>query len=98
MRHPRVVSLAILSILLLGTTLVGCGGQEEQPGTAGTLDGQALVEKRCTRCHGLDQIEGAQKTADEWRANVERMVAKGAELNAEEQDVVIQYLAETYPE
>ena len=63
-----------------------------------TLDGKSLLEERCTRCHDLGRVERAKKTEEEWKANVERMVGKGAQLNEAEQELVIKYLAETYPQ
>jgi mono/diheme cytochrome c family protein len=62
-----------------------------------TLDGQALLQERCTTCHGLGGVERAKKTEEEWKATVERMVGKGAELDEAEQELLIKYLAETYP-
>ena len=62
-----------------------------------TLDGQSLLQERCTKCHGLGGVERAKKTEEEWKATVERMVGKGAQLNEAEQELVIKYLAETYP-
>jgi cytochrome c5 len=62
-----------------------------------TLDGQSLLQERCTKCHGLGGVERAKKTEEEWKATVERMVEKGAQLNEAEQELVIKYLAETYP-
>ena len=67
---------------------------EEAPAT---LDGQSLVEERCTQCHGLGQVERSKKTEEEWKATVERMVGKGTQLDQTEQELVIKYLAETYP-
>ena len=71
----------------------------EVPPTEGpaTLDGQSLLQERCTKCHGLGGVERSKKTEEEWRATVERMVGKGAQLNQAEQEQVIKYLAETYP-
>ncbi|MFL7793156.1 MAG: hypothetical protein AB8I69_13515 [Anaerolineae bacterium] len=96
--------LAILSItsliLLLSALLAACGGSTDPQDTsapAGTLDGKALVEERCTQCHNLDRVTSTSKTNEEWQANVERMVNTGAKLSAEEQSVVIEYLAEMYP-
>jgi len=66
------------------------------PAAAGP-DGAALLQERCTKCHSLDRVEAAKKTADEWKATVERMVGKGAQLSAAEQEALIQYLSETYP-
>ena len=61
------------------------------------LDGKSLLQERCTRCHGLGGVERSKKTEEEWKATVERMVGKGAQLNEAEQELLIQYLAETYP-
>lgn len=61
-----------------------------------TLDGKTIVEQRCTACHNLSRVTSASKTADEWKASVELMVGKGAKLTAQEQQVVIDYLAATY--
>ena len=69
----------------------------EAPSPPPALDGRTLLEERCTRCHDLSRVEQARKTTDEWRTTVERMVGKGANLTPEEQEALIQYLAETYP-
>ena len=60
------------------------------------LEGKALVEERCTVCHGLGQIEKAKKTAEGWKSTVERMKGKGAKLNAAESEAVIEYLSATF--
>ena len=70
------------------------GEQPAEPAPEG--DGAALLEERCATCHGLDRTTSARKTREQWEQTVTRMVAKGAELNAEEQDILIAYLAETY--
>ena len=56
-----------------------------------------MVESRCSTCHPLGAVEAAKKTEAGWRETVERMVASGAQLNQEQQELVIKYLAETYP-
>jgi cytochrome c5 len=58
--------------------------------------GQALLEERCTSCHGLDRTTSQTKTREEWEQTVTRMVQKGAELNDQEMTTLIDYLAETY--
>jgi cytochrome c5 len=60
------------------------------------LDGAALLQERCTKCHDLKRVESAQKTEEQWRTTVERMVGKGAQLSADEQAALIKYLAATY--
>jgi hypothetical protein len=83
-------------VLLLALALAACGGAKE--GGEATLDGEALVSERCTKCHDLSVVTSAKKSAEGWKANVERMVQKGAQLNEAEQKVVIDYLTEAYPE
>jgi hypothetical protein len=92
--------VALSLVVLLSILLAACGGSDQQQdkgqGAPGTLDGKALVEERCTKCHGLDRVTSAHKTKEEWKATVERMVGKGADLNTQEQEVVIEYLTATY--
>ena len=100
MTRTRLVVGSVVLLLVLGLVLAACGGAEEPASDAGdeTLDGKALVEERCTLCHGLETVTGAKKSPDGWASNVERMIGKGAKLNAAEKGAVIEYLAEAYPE
>jgi hypothetical protein len=79
-----------------------CGGatpEPAQPGSTGgavSIDAEVLLEERCSTCHALDRVTRASKSADEWEQTVSRMVDTGAELNDEEQAVLVDYLAQTY--
>jgi len=66
------------------------------PNSPFSTEGEALLQERCTACHGLSRVTREQKTRDEWEQTVTRMVGKGAQLNADEQAALIEYLAETY--
>jgi hypothetical protein len=105
-RRNLAVLTMMLLMVLLGSLLAACGGAKDETAVPTTgqeeaipvmLDGKSLLEERCTRCHDLGRVERAKKTDEEWKATVERMVGKGAELNEAEQELVIQYLAETFP-
>jgi cytochrome c5 len=100
----RILTMTLL-VLLLGSLLAACGGAKDEAavptkeqGEAApvTLDGKTLLEERCAECHDLGQVERARKTEEGWKATVQRMVGKGAQLSQAEQEVVVQYLAETY--
>jgi uncharacterized membrane protein YvbJ len=41
-------------------------------------------------------VESAKKDRSEWERTVVRMVNKGAQLNKEEQEILIVYLTENY--
>ena len=97
-KSPSLIVLA-LAVLLAA----GCSASPTTPPPAvataaitTALDGQALLNERCTKCHSLDRVEAASKTADEWKTTVARMVGKGAKLSAEEQAVLLDYLAKTH--
>jgi len=71
--------------------------QEEPPtAPATTSDGTALLQERCATCHGLERVTQVQKSREQWEQTVGRMVGKGAQLSAEEQAALIDYLAETF--
>ena len=88
----------LVSIVLIAI-LAGCGGQEttSQPeGQGPTISGQALLDDRCTECHTLDRVTSASKTREEWDGTVTDMVRRGADLDEQEQEVLVEYLASTY--
>ncbi len=89
---------AILLLLILGTLMVSCGTSPATPGSSGSssLDGQTLMQQRCSVCHSLTQVISAHHTLDQWTATVQRMIAHGAQLNAQEAQTLIAYLAANY--
>ena len=99
------VWIVISTLVLLFGLLAGCGqpgggqapAEEEKPAAPpSSADGETLVQERCTACHGLDRVTGAQKDREGWGQTVDRMIAKGTELDESEKAAVIEYLAETY--
>ncbi len=86
----------VIAIITLGV-LAACGGADttSQPEEGG-VSGATLLEERCSTCHGTDKVTQASKTQEEWEQTVTNMVEKGAELTAEEQEVLVAYLAENY--
>lgn len=98
--NKRTFSLisTLLLTLLIGTLLAACGTSKTTPAPAsgGSSDGQTLMQERCSVCHSTDRITTAHKTADKWTTTVERMVGKGAQLDSQEQQTLIDYLAANY--
>jgi hypothetical protein len=60
------------------------------------FDGPALLQERCTGCHGLSRITSEDGTREEWDQVVRDMVSRGAKLSAEEITLLVDYLAATY--
>jgi mono/diheme cytochrome c family protein len=99
--NKRMISLicGLLLIVLAGTFLASCGTSSTPAATssAGSAsDGQALMQTRCSVCHSTDRITSAHKTADQWKTTVGRMINNGAQINSQEEQVLIDYLAQNY--
>ena len=54
------------------------------------------METRCSVCHSTSRITSAHKTADQWKTTTDRMINNGAKLSAQEQQTVVEYLAQNY--
>jgi mono/diheme cytochrome c family protein len=86
-----------LLVLLIGIFLVSCGTSNATPTpSSGSSDGQSLMQERCSVCHSTARITSAHKTTAEWTTTVERMISHGAQLNSQEQQILIDYLAINY--
>jgi hypothetical protein len=100
MRLNRVVwGLVVLAVVAV-SVVSACGGAAPEPAElaeqAGSIDAEALLQDRCTGCHGLDRATSGSRPSDEWEEIVVRMVGYGAELSEEEQAVLVDHLAQTY--
>jgi hypothetical protein len=60
------------------------------------IDGEALLQERCTACHSLGRVKQAGKSRLEWAQTVDRHLRRGVRLTPEEEARLIEYLAQTY--
>ena len=54
--------------------------------------GRELVQRECSKCHGLEGITRARMTKERWGEVVDDMVSRGASGSEEEIDQIIDYL------
>ncbi len=59
-------------------------------------DGLTLLQQRCSACHDPNLVSRFQGTASDWKMVVDAMIANGAQLNSAEEQVLVNYLAQTY--
>jgi hypothetical protein len=85
-----------LLFVVAASALSACGGAGDPTDQPVSVDGETLLQERCTECHGLERTTSAQKTRAEWEDTVTRMVNRGAELSDAEKTVLVDYLAENY--
>jgi cytochrome c5 len=60
------------------------------------VQAHAVLQRACTSCHGIDLTTGQPRSRDEWTDVVSRMVGAGAQLNDDEYNILIEYLATQY--
>lgn len=78
------------AFMLLTISAVGFASDESAD------EGKRLYEAACTPCHGLAPIEQTRDGRAGWEDTVQKMVVIGTQLNAEEMEVVIDYLYKSY--
>ena len=86
----------LLLVLLVGSLVVSCGSSNTTASTSAATDGQSLMQERCSVCHSTSRITSAHKTAAEWTTTVQKMVSRGAQLNSQEQQTLLDYLAANF--
>jgi len=87
-------------LLIVGLFIIGCASSSPKIQTSGdlelsptALEGKKLVEERCTVCHNLNRVYAKNEDKAGWEHEVDEMIKKGANLNTEQREKVIEYLA-----
>jgi len=92
-------SLSVKTFVWVVLTLVVAGAlaAQTQPSSSNDDDkGKALVQSKCTKCHGLEEVEAANLDRASWKDTIEFMRTKGADLKDDEVNVIVNYLVKTY--
>jgi len=55
-------------------------------------DGEALVKRACSSCHGIERVNNARFTADRWRVVTVDMRERGAKLEDDELERLVEWL------
>jgi aldose sugar dehydrogenase len=58
--------------------------------------GRDLVARACVGCHPVTMVAAARKTKDQWAANVDLMIDRGARVSDEEFELIVAYLSEHF--
>ncbi len=90
-QSARAGALAAL-LLITGGRLYG----QAAPGALPPGDGKDLLAVACTQCHGLKPIVILRDGPAGWKASVQEMILRGAQLRPKEADTVIQYLVKNF--
>jgi hypothetical protein len=55
--------------------------------------GRALVMRVCTKCHGTEMFAAIHMSREEWKYEVDGMIARGARANRQEARRIVDYLS-----
>jgi len=80
------MKILVRFFILLTLSAAGFAGDESGD------EGKRLYEAACTQCHGLAPIERTRDGRAGWEDTVQKMVVIGTQLDADEMEVVIDYL------
>jgi len=58
-------------------------------------EAENLLTRACTKCHGLDRVNQSRKSAEEWRVTAVDMRERGAQLEDEELERLVEWLGRT---
>ena len=58
--------------------------------------GKAIVQRTCTSCHALKVVTTKRASKEQWSTLVDQMMSKGADLQDDEVDIVVDYLAKNF--
>jgi hypothetical protein len=55
--------------------------------------GRAVVVRVCTKCHGIEMFANIRMSRDEWKYEVDGMIARGAKANKQDARRIVDYLS-----
>jgi cytochrome c2 len=58
-------------------------------------DGEALIKRACTSCHGIERVNGARFSPERWRVVTVDMRERGAKIEDEELERLVEWLGRT---
>jgi cytochrome c5 len=101
MRTPRTLLFAeSAGFCLIAAVLIVCAAPlHAQANSADSLpvgDGRDVLAIACSQCHTLALIRQMRDGHAGWKANVDNMILRGAQVNSSEERVLIDYLTRNF--
>jgi len=89
------------ALTALGAAFILCASAPGLPAAEGTgagelAQGKRLFEEKCSRCHEIDKPLARDMPRPEWEELLIAMAGRGAEMNAAEKVLILDYLSARY--
>jgi mono/diheme cytochrome c family protein len=59
-------------------------------------EAKRLMDRACTKCHGLDRVQGVRNAEEGWRVTLVDMRERGAQLSDEELERLVEWLGRVW--
>jgi mono/diheme cytochrome c family protein len=59
-------------------------------------EAKRLMDRACSRCHGLERVQGVRNAEEGWRATLVDMRERGAQLSDEELERLVEWLTRVW--
>ncbi len=58
--------------------------------------GKAIVQRTCISCHALKVVTAKRASKEQWSALIDQMISRGADLNDDEVEIIVDYLGTNF--
>jgi mono/diheme cytochrome c family protein len=58
--------------------------------------GKVIVERTCASCHAIKVVTSKKASKEQWSTIIDQMLSKGADLNDDEVEIVVDYLSKNF--
>jgi mono/diheme cytochrome c family protein len=98
MERHRTILPILAAAILFGTVTAAPASESYVPPPEtqkkARVTTQSLVSVKCTKCHTLERVDKARKSAAQWKTTVDAMAAKSPGwISAQEADAICRWLA-----
>jgi glucose dehydrogenase len=98
--YTTIAFLVVSPLLLVAMALSDSFAQAPAP-DAGVANlppgpGRDVFVKSCSQCHALGMSTGKHRPPEEWRAIIQEMIGRGAQLDADQSATIQKYLAANF--
>lgn len=86
----RWLLISLTGIIIL--ILIAACAQTAEPVETAPAEARTLIEERCSDCHTADRVFSADYDREGWVEVFDDMINKGADVNPEEKEAMIDWL------
>jgi len=95
-KYIYLLTLISILVVLIGAQCTPASQSDQADNASVEISAEGLVNERCSTCHGVGVVRATNRSEQDWIKLVDRMISKGAKLDENERDMVINYLVENY--